>query len=389
MAKLHFPPLRRLIPALLLPAVALAAQGIENLGSRTRQIDNAGAVLQAQLKRGDLDPRLVAKLEELLDDAQALSKLYDDCESRPIHSVPNAKCDKLGSDLVPKFMETFENALARVHTSRARQLKTITERTRLLSACAENLGSILDVTALSRNMQIFELGLEEDVALGGKILLHVQIERDGAKSANEKRMVGELLNDWSKTCFDMVKTKGSDLVNPVFLEQANRFLANTPFVVTSSGYGNELKIFERERTVHHVRLRNRRTGKTDVLATIHQKARDSDGRFTGEFHNWKSSLFHAGADGVFRPYGYEYEYSPDLNESSPLVRSNRGNLNERIGSKGLSFDLVVDPDDWVLEIKWDADTTTKDAADIVLLNEANAEYRQYVLEERAKRGAKH
>ena len=184
MAKLHFPPLRRLIPALLLPTVALAAQGIENLGSRTRQIDNAGAVLQAQLKRGDLDPRLVAKLEELLDDAQALSKLYDDCESRPIHSVPNAKCDKLGSDLVPKFMETFENALARVHTSRARQLKTITERTRLLSACAENLGSILDVTALSRNMQIFELGLEEDVALGGKILLHVQIERDGAKSAN-------------------------------------------------------------------------------------------------------------------------------------------------------------------------------------------------------------
>ena len=202
-------------------------------------------------------------------------------------------------------------------------------------------------------------------------------------------MVGELLNDWSKTCFDMVKTKGSDLVNPVFLEQANRFLANTPFVVTSSGYGNELKIFERERTVHHVRLRNRRTGKTDVLATIHQKARDSDGRFTGEFHNWKSSLFDADADGVFRPYGYEYEYSPDLNESSPLVRSNRGNLNERIGSKGLSFDLVVDPDDWVLEIKWDADTTTKDAADIVLLNEANAEYRQYVLEERAKRGAKH
>lgn len=389
MAKLHFPLLHRLIPAILLPAVALAAHGIENLDSRTRQIDNAGATLQAQLERGGLDPRLVAKLEKLLDDAQALSKLYDDCESRPIHSVPEARCDKLGSDLIPKFMATFENTLTRVHTSRARQLKTITERTRLLNACAENLGSILDVTALSRNMEFFDLDLEEDAALGGRILLHVQIARYGEKSANEKRMVKRLLDDWSKTCFDMVKTKGSDLVNPVFLEQANRFLANTPFVVASIDDGDELGIFERERTVHHVRLRNRRTGETDVLATIHQKARDPDGRFTGEFHDWETPLFYTYDSGTFRSYGYEYEYSTDLNESSPLVKSNRGALNETPGFGGLSFDLVVDPDDWVLGIEWDAEKTARDAADIVLLNEANAEYKQYVREERAKRGAKH
>ena len=78
-----------------------------------------------------------------------------------------------------------------------------------------------------------------------------------------------------------------------------------------------------------------------------------------------------------------------MNESSPLVKSNRGALNENPGFGGLSFDLVVDPDDWVLEIKWDAEKTARDAADIVLLNEANAEYKQYVREERAKRGAKH
>ena len=370
----------------MLPAVALAAHGIENLDSRTRQIDNAGATLQAQLERGGLDPRLVAKLEELLDDAQALSKLYDDCESRSIHSVPDAKCGELRSDLIPRFLGKYEKALHRVHTSRLDQLKTVSERSKQLDACAETLGDVLDASALSRNMQSFRLDVDEDVALGNKIALAVRIIADDEHLENAQRALKERLGQWSEACYSKILARGTGEINPAFLERANRVFSKSPFVVVSSG--RYLRFVERERTIHHVYLRNRRTGNTEVLAVIRQQKGAWDGEFV-----WNDHLFSLDDRNVrFVDDRYAYRYEPYLILNAPHMREHRASLNlpaSETECSGREFRIVVDPDDWVLGIEWDAEKTARDAADIVLLNEANAEYKQYVREERAKRGAKH